>query len=280
MNIIFTPEGILANFDEFDELEELPKDFNIKLAYDWIVEFSQGLTVERFFTLLEPYIKTLDEDFISWNQGGSLREFFNEMQESPEGKISLDIDFVEFSRRIEFNYLDKTFTEEEQSVKYIDDSIMMFGIGQDPDEGGFIENSLDFVGINTYKHATIHINDNCLVTQFESNDEDNDPSFGVLDDFEVDFTFHDIIKTFIETLSSNGSPQERDETFAYILTQVQNNSESNVDNVEQLSNVDEVKLQQLQKELEIARENEDFKKCSKLSKDISTLQKKIDDAKG
>jgi hypothetical protein len=278
MNIIFTQEGILANFNDFDKLENLPKDFNIKLCYDWIVEFSQDLTVERFFTLLEPYIDTLDQDFISWNQGGSLREFFKEMHQEPDEKMSLDIDFIEISRRIEFNYLDETFTEEEQAVKYIDDSIGMFGIGKDPEEGDFIEYSLDFVGINTYKNATIHINDNCLVTQFNSNDEDDEASFILIDEFEVDFTFHDLIKTFIETLSANGSPEERNETFQNILSQVQETATTHNKN-EQSSNMDEVKLIQLQKEMEIARENEDFKRCSKLNKDIKDLQKKIEDGK-
>ena len=278
MNIIFTKEGILSNFDDLETLEDLPDDFDIKRCYNWVVDFSQELTVEEFFFMIEPYIDILDQDFASWNHGAPLREYFDEMNDDIDGRISLDIHYLEMRRGIEFNYLsgdDEGYDDvDDEPIKYIDDSIGMYGIGIEDED--VIEYSLDFVAINTYKDAVMILNKICLITRFESNEEGD--VFDLVDEFEVEFTFHDLIKTFIEMLSINGTPEDRDELFQEIISNMQATNEIEKSEVEE-HGMDEIMLNKLKKQLEEERDNENFKVCAKLTRDISVLQKKIDDSK-
>lgn len=241
--------------------------------FNKIVEIKPDVTVENFVRHLEKYEQIIDLCFSSYTDGVPLRKFIEDMEK--EAKTKNDISIVELiwegdmvnEDLVIIGYLRGWLTEER---------IQEFGPDSD------VPHDLSFVSLSAYKNCVLTLDENIVVHDFGSTmdlkkmvEEEKEV---VLDGF-YSWTLHDVISNFLSDISSNGSPEQRDE----IASQVQSNKfdadeiSKNKGQSELWKVLLETKIESLQKDKEAATEEEDYERASQLKKEIELLNTNLRD---
>lgn len=250
------------NFHEYEIGKEgLTRHFNK------IVEIKPDVTIEHFVRHLEKYEQIIDLCFSSYSDGIPLRKFIDDMEK--ETKIKSDISTVELiwegdmvnEDLVIIGYLRGWLTEER---------IQEFGPDSD------VPHDLSFVSLSAYKSCILTLDENIVVHDFGSTmdlkkmvEEEKEV---ILDGF-YSWTLYDVIANFLSDISSNGSPEERDA----LATQVQSTKfdaeeiSKNKGQAELWKVLLESKIESLQKDKEVATEEEDYERASQLKKEIELL---------
>ena len=241
--------------------------------FNKIVEIKPDVTIEHFVRNLEKYEQIIDLCFSSYSDGIPLRKFIDDMEK--ETKIKSDISTVELiwegdmvnEDLVIIGYLRGWLTEER---------VQEFGPDSD------VPHDLSFVSLSAYKSCVLTLDENIVVHDFGSTmdlkkmvEEEKEV---ILDGF-YSWTLHDVIANFLSDISSNGSPEERDA----LATQVQSNK-FNAEEVSKNKGQSELwkallesKIESLQKDKEVATEEEDYERASQLKKEIELLNTNLRD---
>lgn len=145
------------------------------------------------------------------------------------------------------------------------------------EEDKLVQHSLELNPIATYKHLKLKINQNFRISAAEP--DDGEISKNVLFECEKDMTLYDIFHSLLYEISFNGSPDTRDKIFEHLKSETIDNLEANdpefASNNPQLiiAGID-VKIHNLETELNEAINMEDYETSATIRDKIKALNKK------
>jgi hypothetical protein len=264
--IKFYPEQIVVNNwnDDLEEWEEIPLNesgHSLSYYFRYLVIFDENLTVENFLRHLIPETLVLNTVFQSYLGGCPLEPFFQELEQEASEEPNEDIEYVEFYWATEI--YDNEF----------DEYCSYHGIGK-PDEEGFRTNwSFSFSPLSNWKHHRLVLNHEYVIEQYHFQGEGWDTKYqgkNTLFKGKKEFTLWDILSAFFFEISFFGSPENRDEKAAEIEQISEEYENGNMETI----TLEEVILEEMEKDLQTFIESEDYEEAEALKNQIKEYKTK------
>ena len=266
--IIYKDKITITKWEEkeksWSEYDISKLDGSINKYFNRIVEIKPDVTVEDFMLLLEKHEPVIDYCFSDYLKGHQFRLFIDDMN-----KQDSDTDLGE----VEICWEGEIINEDLAIIGYLrgwlkDEKIKELG------EEYEVPHDISFLPIHVWKKCKFILNENIIVNNLgELNDLKKEMVFAGF----YRWTFFELVSHFLEELSINGSPEERDklsslmESKKYDAKEVVKSQEQTDFWLAFLT----AELEDLNTLLDVTLENEEYEKAAKIKQDIETAEKEL-----
>ncbi|MEP7168416.1 MAG: hypothetical protein ABI855_03530 [Bacteroidota bacterium] len=234
---------------------------DFELYYDREVEFEEELTVEGFITALKPFFKKIDKQFIAYTRGFKLNHYYNQMQKSARKEKNDVIAYVEFcwtAEVSEYENVEEGIIESEFSYYATYHGVSF----KEKDKYSF-----SFIPVNEWKHYPLKLNKK-FQCEFRGHDENDDVVMKTLFESTREYTFHELIKTFVFELTWMGYTKDIKEKRVEL-----DNQTKNIDKEDLIPfNFDEWMTELYEKQYDRAMKEERYEAAQRLKNKINKIQ--------
>lgn len=257
-------ELLLESYNEklkIDEKKPLPlKSF--PRYYNSIVEFADDLTVEGFMHALRPFFKIIDTHFIGYTYGYKIQRFYNEMLRPAKKDTNDEISHVELYWSSEItDYNNLSSGKIESNFELYGD---FHGVPKEKDSHYW---GFSLSPLSNWKHYLFKLNKTIICTKFEEKE------IVTIFKSEQEFTLHDIIRYFFYELTWHGYPSNV-KKLSNNLNDISESIKNGTTETFPL-NLTQMRIDLLDKELEKAKEEENFEGADRIFKEINKLKDKL-----
>lgn len=233
-----------------------------------IPKFESGVTVSDLMNILKNYQEDVDRTFLAYTRGFEFTPFFDEMLTPSNLKQDSLIDYLEFSWAVDISDL-----AEFSAPRYeISEYIHLTGKKKGDDENY----GLAFTSLSELKDAKFKLNKKIEYSKYVHGEiwEDKKLTKQLFLKGAKDFSFGEVIGSFLNEISFFGYPNHRDEKFS----DIENQSE-NIEGAE-LVPFEKIQLDWTMQSLAAWQKKKDSKiktlKLEKLHKEIRYLKAQLD----
>jgi hypothetical protein len=266
--IVYKDKITATKWDEtnktWPEYDISKTDGAITKYFNRLVEVKPDVTVEDFMLHLEKHEPVIDYCFSDYMKGNQFRVFLDDMN-----KDNIETDLGEIELCWEGEIVNENFAV----IGYLrgwlkDEKIKELG------EEHEVPNDVSFLPIHLWKKCTFILNENIIVNNIVNlANLEKEIVFAGLSHW----TLFEVISHFLEELSVNGSPEERDKMNSLMESKKYDVKEiiKYPDQVDFWLAFMEAELDDLNSALEFALENEEYENASKLKVDIEIAEKDL-----
>lgn len=228
-----------------------------------IVDIKLDVTVEDFMNHLERYEKDIDYCFSDYLKGNPLRVYLDDMRAKESETDLAEIEICWEGEIINDDFILVAYLRawwNEEKVKEIGEEL------EYPKE-------VNFLPIHVWKNCLFRLNDNIIINHLKEEQMEREMVFAGI----YSWTLCELITKFLEEISLNGSPNERDE-LSVLMQNKKYDIKEIVKSPEQtnfwlLFLQDE--LADLQDRFKISIDDEDYEQASILKKDIEKAEREL-----
>jgi hypothetical protein len=248
---IYDPDGKNAK-----EVDIRLLDYDLSYYFNNIVEFDDGLTVEDFLNQLSKYEKLIDLTFESYTNSIPLCLYMREIYTIPDEKnIIKNLDYIELFEEINIyeDYLENYLSFRGIKDKKIDNDTV-----------------LNLIPLRYWKHLKFKINNITTMYKNTLDKKGKIQKYDLIYTGQKDFTLFEVLSNFLLELTSYGEPAE----ISAVYNELKSEELKNYIESEEIQNeINLIKNDFLNEELEDAIKKEDYEKAKKLKEEIENNKK-------